>query len=244
MSSEHSLVVGAAGGLGMAVMQRLQQKQRTLGNDVYAVSRRTSPLTPTNDRLIWQQCDYSEWQIRRICSQLKEDRVTFSEVVICNGVLHGDSYWPEKKLEELAPDALLEVFRSNALVPILWLKHLLPLLSRACSCKVAVFSARVGSIEDNRLGGWYSYRASKAALNMLLRSAAVEYARRAKHVKLLAFHPGTTDTPLSKPFQQRVPADKLFSPDFVAERLLTIMDELPVDGELAYLDWAGKPIPW
>jgi NAD(P)-dependent dehydrogenase (short-subunit alcohol dehydrogenase family) len=109
---------------------------------------------------------------------------------------------------------------------------------------VAVLSARVGSIGDNRLGGWYGYRASKAALNMFLQTAAVEYARRARRVKLLAFHPGTTDTALSAPFQKNVAAGKLFTPDFVAQRLLGLMDAAEPDGRLGFLDWAGKTVPW
>ena len=107
----------------------------------------------------------------------------------------------------------------------------------------------MGSIGDNRLGGWYAYRSSKAALNMLLQNMAIEYARRVKNVKLIAFHPGTTDTALSKPFQATVPEGKLFTPEFVAERLLDIMNGTAVDpemmdGQLAYLDWDNKQIPW
>ena len=105
-------------------------------------------------------------------------------------------------------------------------------------------SARVGSINDNRMGGWYSYRASKAALNMLLKTAAIEYARRAKNVKLIAFHPGTTDTTLSKPFQKNIPEDKLFKPDFVARQLLMLVAKTPIDGTLSYLDWDHQSIDW
>jgi len=105
-----------------------------------------------------------------------------------------------------------------------------------------VFSARVGSTSDNRLGGWYSYRASKAALNSLLKSFAVEYARRLKNVKLIAFHPGTVDTDLSKPFQASVPEQNLFSAVFVADQLAEIMASADLDGQLSYLDWDGKSI--
>jgi len=111
-------------------------------------------------------------------------------------------------------------------------------------CVVAVLSARVGSITDNQLGGWYSYRASKAALNMVLKSAAVEYRRRLPRVKLLAFHPGTTDTALSRPFQRGVAPEKLFSPEFVARRLAQLLDQLQPDGELSYLAWDGSSIEW
>jgi NAD(P)-dependent dehydrogenase (short-subunit alcohol dehydrogenase family) len=105
-------------------------------------------------------------------------------------------------------------------------------------------SARVGSIGDNRMGGWHSYRASKAALNMVLKNMAIEYGRRAKNVKLIAFHPGTTDTGLSKPFQGAVPNGKLFSAAFVATRLAQLMDNADLDGQLSYIDWDGQPIPW
>jgi NAD(P)-dependent dehydrogenase (short-subunit alcohol dehydrogenase family) len=132
----------------------------------------------------------------------------------------------------------------NALLPMLWLQALARGLGRKQDCVIAALSARVGSIGDNRLGGWYSYRASKAALNMLLQTAAVELARRAPATKLIAFHPGTTDTPLSRPFQSGVPAARLFTPDFVAEKLLAIMDQTTADGTLSYLDWDGQTITW
>ena len=115
---------------------------------------------------------------------------------------------------------------------------MLPLFGRE-PCTLAVLSARVGSIGDNRAGGWYGYRASKAALNMLLKCAAIELARRAPGVKLLAFHPGTVDTPLSRPVHANVPA-----PELVADHLVQLMNRLQPDGELSFLDWQGKPIEW
>jgi len=139
---------------------------------------------------------------------------------------------------------MLRVLDTNTVVPALWLAGLVEPLRRSSGCVVAVLSARVGSIADNRLGGWYSYRASKAALNMVLQTAAVEYRRRARRVRLLAFHPGTTDTPLSVPFQRNVPEDKLFTPAFVAAQLLQIMDEREGEGEVEFVDWAGKAVPW
>ncbi|MBJ7537231.1 SDR family NAD(P)-dependent oxidoreductase [Marinomonas transparens] len=124
------------------------------------------------------------------------------------------------------------------------LSKLIHVLQGNEATQVAVFSARVGSISDNKMGGWYSYRASKAALNMLIQTSAVEYARRAKNVKLIAFHPGTTDTPLSKPFQHAVPEGRLFSADFVATRLLAIMNNVKMDNKAAYLDWNNQTIEW
>ncbi|MGL5504805.1 MAG: SDR family NAD(P)-dependent oxidoreductase, partial [Aeromonas veronii] len=149
----------------------------------------------------------------------------------------------EKRLEALNLAAMTRLYQTNALLPLRWISQLLPLFGRE-PCTLAVLSARVGSIGDNRAGGWYGYRASKAALNMLLKCAAIELARRAPGVKLLAFHPGTVDTPLSRPFHANVPPGNVQSPELVADHLINLMNRLQPDGELSFLDWQGKPIEW
>jgi NAD(P)-dependent dehydrogenase (short-subunit alcohol dehydrogenase family) len=164
-------------------------------------------------------------------------------LVICSGLLHQGKIQPEKRLEALNLDAMTHLYQTNALLPLRWISQLLPLFGRE-PCTLAVLSARVGSIGDNRAGGWYGYRASKAALNMLLKCAAIELARRAPGVKLLAFHPGTTDTPLSRPFHANVPVGNVQSPEQVANHLVNLMNRLQPDGELSFLDWQGKPIEW
>jgi NAD(P)-dependent dehydrogenase (short-subunit alcohol dehydrogenase family) len=123
-------------------------------------------------------------------------------------------------------------------------KHALPLLPKAGKSVFAVISARVGSIEDNRLGGWYGYRASKAALNQFTRTMAIELLRQKREAVCVALHPGTVDTPLSRPFQSGVKAEKLFTPLHAAECLLTVIDGLtPADnGQL--LAWDGQRIPF
>ena len=138
----------------------------------------------------------------------------------------------------------MQVIEANTVTPMLWLKNLLPIMTGKEPCKVVVFTARVGSISDNKLGGWYSYRTSKAAINMLLKSAAVECSRTAKNIKIISFHPGTTDTPLSKPFQKNVPEHKLFTSEFVANQLINIVKDSDIDGQASFLDWQGKDIPW
>jgi NAD(P)-dependent dehydrogenase (short-subunit alcohol dehydrogenase family) len=132
----------------------------------------------------------------------------------------------------------------NALTPMLVLSTLWALMRSSTQPRVAVLTARVGSLTDNELGGWYSYRASKAALNMMLKCAAIEVRRINKNAKLIAYHPGTVDSPLSKPFQRSVPEGKLFSPDFSAEQLDNLMTSAVPDGALSYLDWAGQTIDW
>ncbi|WP_076419402.1 SDR family NAD(P)-dependent oxidoreductase [Colwellia sp. UCD-KL20] len=171
-------------------------------------------------------------------------RFEITKVFVCHGVLHDQQCQPEKRLEDFSPEAFTRILTANTITPMLWLKHLTPVLSGSHDCNIVVFTARVGSISDNKLGGWYSYRASKAAMNMLLTSAAVELARRAKNIKLISFHPGTTDSPLSKPFQKNVPEGKLFTSEFVAKKLLMIVENTAIDGKASYLDWQGKNIPW
>jgi NAD(P)-dependent dehydrogenase (short-subunit alcohol dehydrogenase family) len=244
MDSSRALIIGAGSAIAGALAEQLAADRQI--EQVVCVSRMPSSRVAADhgERLQWLQCDYSEASIQRVCSRLQEYRGDFSKVVLCNGLLHDHRVKPEKRLEELDEEALHHVFQANAVVPILWLKNLGTLLRGDRETRVAVFSARVGSIEDNRLGGWYGYRASKAALNMLVRTAAIEYRRRAPNVRFMLFHPGTTDTPLSKPFQQNVPVDKLFEPAFVARQLLELMSGESFSEEAVFLDWAGETIAW
>ena len=242
MDTHTALVIGAGGGIGHAL---LQQWQLDPGIDkLIAVSRQARPASLANTGIKWIQTDYSDSSIAGICTQLKQDGAHITRVCICNGMLHSDSAWPEKRIEELNAAAMHEVFQVNAVLPMLWIKMLLPVLKGRQTCVVAVFSARIGSISDNRLGGWYSYRSTKAALNMLLKTAAIEYARRARNVKLLAFHPGTTNTALSQPFHASVDVNEVFDPQSVADRLINIMNHQQADGALAFLDRDDRPVAW
>ena len=137
-----------------------------------------------------------------------------------------------------------QVFEVNAFLPMRVLAALSPVLKRSTAPRIAVLSARVGSIGDNRLGGWYSYRGSKAALNMMLQCAALELRRLNPAAKLIAYHPGTVDTPLSKPFQANVDAEKLLAPEVAAAALDRVISGVESDGALSYLDWRGDTIPW
>ena len=234
-----SLIIGASSKIGQALIARLLTQ--STDTRIVAVSRHTLDL-PAAVRCL--PCDYTAKAIANVGQELSSLAGSFERIIICNGILHSDTLQPEKRLEDLTLENMAEVFRVNTFVPALWLQAIAPLLRSPQACRVALLSARVGSISDNRAGGWYSYRASKSALNMLIQSAAIEFARRAKNVKLLAFHPGTVDTPLSAPFQRNVPEGKLFTPDYVARQLLELMTQLSVDGQASYLDYAGKEISW
>ena len=236
------VLFGASSAIAQAYIELLQINAPTV--QVICVS---SKKADTNSNIVYLKSDYTAQSLAKVTTYLKEQNADIQQVVMFNGTLHNKTHMPEKKLEELNANYFNELFNSNTLTPLLCLQSILPLLTHKTQCTITALSARVGSINDNKLGGWYTYRASKAALNMLFKTAAVELARRAKNTKLVLFHPGTTDTALSKPFQKNVPADKLFSAEFVAKQLFTLTfnnPHLELNGEPAYLDWQGEAIPW
>ncbi|PKG78665.1 short-chain dehydrogenase [Shewanella sp. Actino-trap-3] len=266
-SAETLIVIGASSAIARAfINQAVVDQGQEVPLSIISISRQ-SALTlaehPANIVHHHFSCDYQQASIIECVNNISLVAGKVTRVVMCNGILHSktplspteqpknSNLMPEKRIEDINSDALQQLFYANSIVPMLWLSALTALLSQANynvaadkKCVISILSARVGSISDNRLGGWYGYRASKAALNMLIKTTAVEYARRLKRVKLIAFHPGTTDTPLSKPFQANVPAGKLFTPEFVASQLTAIMAEIQPNGEASYLDWQGKEISW
>lgn len=239
------LVSGASGGIGQALCHALLDKPQVAR--LIAVSRQPPALAEHDPRGIAEalQADLTTTAGRAALAK-HLDGTPLHLCVNALGMLHDETAGiaPEKRLEDLDPDALTHLFEVNAATPALLLQALLPSLKGQHPTYFASLSARVGSIDDNRLGGWYAYRASKAAHNMLLKTAAVEFKRLNRRACLLCLHPGTTDTALSQPFQARVPDDKLFTPGFVAERLLDVISQRRPEDSGSFWDWAGEPIPW
>jgi len=241
------LITGASSGIGLA----LTHLHLSRGDRVIASSRQpdASPLAALkeqHDRLELVAADLTDPRAPAALAEEAAKRTEhLSRVIHCAGVLHDTNRHmaPEKRLQDLSPENLEYSFRLNAWAPILLAQGLLPLL-RHQPATFAALSARVGSISDNHLGGWYSYRSSKAALNQLMRTFAVEARRRAPQLTVLALHPGTTDTPLSAPFQSRVPQEKLFSPDWVAEQLTRQLDQATPEQSGNFINWRGEPLPW
>lgn len=236
MTVDKAVIIGA-GGIGLALADKWQKSGQY---DVHVVSR----SIPAEAQWQGWQSDYSDESLVEISAGIAAVPGELSRLVITNGVLQGDGFRPERALRQLSRSAMAHVLEINTVLPMIALAAFESQLKNVSRPRVAVLSARVGSIGDNHLGGWYSYRASKSALNMMLQCAAIELHRVNRTLKLIAFHPGTTDTPLSKPFQRGVPSDKLFTPEFVADQLTAILDTIESDGRLSYLDWAGELIPW
>lgn len=165
-------------------------------------------------------------------------------VIVATGLLHDGDRGPEKALRDLDPAWLAKVHAVNAIGPVLVAKHFLPLMPRTGRAVFAALSARVGSITDNRLGGWHGYRASKAALNMLVRNLAIEERRRNDRSIVVALHPGTVDTALSRPFQGNVAAGKLFDAERAALQLLDVIEGLKPHDSGKLFDFEGIEIPF
>lgn len=243
----HAIVVGASGGIGAALLDRLSSEPRLAS--VIATAREPTRIAPLNGdpRLERTALDLTdEASLADLAARVASHARAVRLIVVATGLLHrGQPHLsPEKRLSDLDPAAMLDSYRVNALGPLLLAKHLLPHLPRRGRTVFAVLSARVGSIGDNRLGGWYHYRMSKAALNMGLRTAAIEASRHSPESVVVCLHPGTVDTALSEPFQRSVPPDKLFSAERAACQLLEVVDRLGPADSGHFFAWDGSEIPW
>lgn len=207
------------------------------------MSRRS--LQSSNPKTSWRPLDLEdESSIAQAAAAAKSSLGPLHLVIVASGLLHDEVQRPEKTWRHLSSAGLQHAFAINATGPALVAKHFLPLLARDRKAAFAALSARVGSIEDNRLGGWYAYRASKAALNMLIRTLAVELARRNDRALCVALHPGTVDTALSEPFQASVPEGNLFTPQRAAGQLLKVLDDLTPADSGGLFAWDGQRIPF
>jgi NAD(P)-dependent dehydrogenase (short-subunit alcohol dehydrogenase family) len=249
LESINALVVGASGGIGLEFVRQLLSDDRVV--HLYATHRRPNPADLSSlaehqgDRLVLLPMDISdETQIAQAITQIQAQVDRLHLVLYCVGWLHDGPLQPEKSLQQLRCDQLLRYFQVNSIGAILQAKQVLPLLKHSQRSVFASISAKVGSIGDNRLGGWYGYRASKAALNMLMHTAAIEYARKSPNTLMVLLHPGTTDTELSRPFQANIPAERLFSVDRTVTQLLQVIDQLHPHQSGQFLSWDGTGLPW
>jgi NAD(P)-dependent dehydrogenase (short-subunit alcohol dehydrogenase family) len=233
-------VFGASGGIGSALCRAVAHAPSVAS--VYAGARRRAQMqhpkvTPFTFDLL------DEASMARSAAKIGADG-PLDLVIVATGFLHDDAFQPEKTWRDFSAEVFARAFALNATGPALIAKHMLPLLAPDRRSVFAAISARVGSIEDNRLGGWAAYRASKAALNQIVRTCAVELARKNKHAVCVALHPGTVDTALSAPFQRGVSPTKLFTPDESAAHLLGVIARLTPAQSGSFFAWDGAPIPF
>ncbi|MBW4464527.1 MAG: SDR family NAD(P)-dependent oxidoreductase [Pegethrix bostrychoides GSE-TBD4-15B] len=240
------LVVGANRGIGYGFVQQLLPQ----ASQIYATYRQiASPelteLAAQSPQLHLLPMDITdEAQISSGLAQIRRQVERLHLVIYCVGFLHEGEIQPEKSLQQIQPAHLLRYFEVNSIGAVLLAKHLIPLLKHPERSVLACISAKIGSITDNQSGGWYGYRASKAALNMLMRTAALEYSRKSPKTIVAMLHPGTTDTRLSAPFQRGLLPDKLFSVERTVQQLLAVMDGLQPEQSGEFFTWDGSPLPF
>lgn len=231
-----ALVLGASGGIGAALVDQLQAQVPARFQRVIAASRHSQPALDLLD----------EASIAAIAKQVDQSGLPLRLVIDATGFLHGQldghALQPEKSLRQLDPQHLAHAFAVNAIGPALLMKYLLPRLCPDGKAVFATLSAKVGSIGDNHLGGWYSYRASKAALNQLVHTAAIELRRRAPQAVCVALHPGTVDTALSAPFGKQ--GLNVRNPEACATLLLALLNRLDASASGGFYAPDGNTLPW
>lgn len=239
MTTARACVFGASGGIGQALVEALEMSGAF--ESIYACARK--PRDRRSERIVPLAFDLGDEA--SIASAAREMGLAgpLDLVLVATGLLHDAGMAPEKSFSAIDPTAMARAFAVNAVGPALVAKHVLPIMRREGRAVFAALSARVGSICDNRSGGWHSYRASKAALNMLIRNFALEFARRNPLGVVVALHPGTVDTRLSRPYQRNVRADVLQSPIRSAGHLLDVLACLTPEHSGSVYAWDGEAIP-
>lgn len=238
------LIVGASGGIGSAILKTLLANPSAITAepvDRIWATHLHSPQALRHPQVTWLKLDAAdEASVRATAEQIP----TLRALINCVGFLHSDTLQPEKTIKAFRPETLLANMQLNTLPTLLLAKHFQQHFARQKESVFATISAKVGSINDNRLGGWYSYRTSKAAVNMALKCLALEWQHSLPFMRVAALHPGTTNTPLSGPFQHNVPPEKLFSPQRSAQQLLDVIQQLKNHPSGGFWSWDGTQLPW
>lgn len=231
-------IIGASGTIGIAFTAHLAKLYE--GATIHTFSRNELSISPKNT--IHHIIDYKKEASIEMAASVASKKAPLDIVIVATGILHVDGIMPEKAIRELSAENLHYLYEVNTILPALIAKHFLPKLNRDDRSVFAALTARVGSISDNQLGGWYAYRASKAALNMIIKNAAIEIGRLNKKSIIVGLHPGTVDSSLSKPFQVNVPDGKLFTADFSVKKLLDVLESLTPEHSGRSFAWDGKEV--
>ncbi len=230
-------IFGANGAIGHALAQALENRPE---NRVFTLSRQAQSASKTPSHH-FTLTNTDEATLENAAAWLREHG-PLDWVIVASGFLHDEVTRPEKSLSDISADSLEKYFRANSILPMLIAKHVLPCLHKNKAAVFAALSARVGSIQDNHLGGWYGYRASKAALNMLLKTASIELKRKNPTAAIVGVHPGTVDSALSKPFQRNVPSTQLFSPQQSAAAIIDVLNSMDAKKSGKVWAWDGREI--
>ena len=232
-------VVGASGGIGRCLLKKLDNDQSV--KSIYTFSRKE--ISPISNKVKPFHIDItSEDSVKKASSHITNQSIDL--IVVATGILHDDGIVPEKRISDLNSMNMRKLYEVNTIGPAMIAKYFIPLLDSTEKSVFAVLSARVGSIKDNSLGGWTSYRASKAALNMIIKTISIETARTIPNAIIVGLHPGTVDTNLSKPFQKNISKEKLFSPNYTVEKLLSVINNLEAKDSGGFFAWDGKQIDY
>lgn len=232
------VIFGSSGTIGGAFLHLLTSVYPTA--TVYCFSR-TKTICNNKNVICNELINYDESYIELAADKLKNN-LSLDLVLVTTGLLHNSDIKPEKSLQEISSEKFAALFAANTIIPALVAKHFLPKLNHNGPAIFAALSARLGSISDNKLGGWYAYRASKAALNMIIKTSAIEMARVNPNAIIIGLHPGTVDSSLSRPFQKNVPDDKLFNPEHAVIKLLEVINKLQVKDSGKCFAWDGQEI--
>ncbi len=231
-------IIGGSGALGSAFTEHLS----TLHKEaiIHNFSRDDKRLNKEN--IAYHTIDYQNEAAIESAATIASKEGALDLVIVATGILHNAEIMPEKSLKELSAEKFRHLFEINTILPALVVKHFAPKMNKESRSVFAALSARVGSISDNHLGGWYSYRASKAALNMVLKSASIEVARRNHQAIIIGLHPGTVESSLSEPFKTNVAEGKLFTPEFSVQKMIEILESLTAESSGKCFAWDGKEI--
>ena len=232
------IITGGSGSIGGAFIEALARRSE-VEKIIATCNGHSSALD--HAKVTWHRLDLTdEAAMRDWAAQLDE----IDWLINAAGILHTREHGPEKSIRQIDAAFFLENMRINALPALLLAKHLHAKFRHGRPAIFATISAKVGSIEDNRLGGWFSYRASKAALNMGIKTLAIEWRRTLPNVAVVALHPGTTDSALSKPFQKNVPHGQLFTPEYSVSCMLSVLENLKPAHSGEFLAFDGERLPW
>ena len=231
MSKKNSvaIVIGSNGGIGNSVYKQLKNNERY--DQVLGLNRSSEPKFDITN----------EEDLKRLQNRILNENLNVKLLFNAVGYLHDDKYLPEKKVENINLDYMKKSFLVNAIGSALLIKYIAPLMTSADNSIFACLSAKVGSITDNRLGGWYSYRASKAALNQIIKTASIEYKRKKSNLILVSLHPGTVSTNLSKPF---IGTKNVFTPDYAAKNIINVLNSISSEESGLLLDYNKIRIPF